>query len=298
MEVVKSKVNPATLSAGRQVQDKAKDFASVEETPHWLDETHPNYLRWKRARDLSIEKGEVVERILSQYINPENLKILDLGCGNGGTSIVLSRKNFVVSLEIDLIKLKGQDSENQNLVNANALQLPFRSVSFDIIILQDVIEHILEPKRIINSCKEILKKNGILYISTPNKFSIINVISDPHWGLPLLSVFKRDSIKKYFLRFFRKKDMSRKDIAQLFSLNQIRILLGNDFGLQMNTRNAVSQLFGGRKGILWSNFHLTLLRVIDFLKLKKLFLKLSNDRFGIVNKYFIPTFYITAFKKD
>jgi 2-polyprenyl-3-methyl-5-hydroxy-6-metoxy-1,4-benzoquinol methylase len=280
------------------VKSKAKDFASVKKTPHWLDENHPNYLRWKRARDLAIEKGEVVERILSQYLKMDSLKILDLGCGNGGTSIILSRKNLVVSLEIDLLKLNSQNIKSQQLVNANALHLPFKDLSFDIVILQDVIEHILEPEKLINSCKKILGRNGILYLSTPNKFSIINLIADPHWGLPLLCVFKRNFIKNYFLRFFRRKDLNRKDIAQLFSLNQISFLLGRDFGLQLNTVNIVSQLFNGCKGILWSNFHLSLLHIIDFLKLKKLFLNLSNDKFGIINNYFTPTFYITAFKKD
>lgn len=291
MEIVKPKVHPAT--AGQKSKNSFE-----EETPHWLDENHVNYSRWKRARDLSIEKGEVVERILSQNINLENLKILDLGCGNGGTSMVLSKNNFVISLEIDLLKLKSQNIKSQKLINANALELPFKDLSFDVVILQDVIEHIIEPEKLINSCNKILKKNGILYFSTPNRFSILNILSDPHWGLPLVALFKRNFIRKYFLRFFRKMDVNRNDIAQLFSLNQIKFLLGKDFILRLNTKNIVNQLMNGEKGIVWSNFHLFLLKIINSLNLKKLFLNLPNNKFGIVNKFLTPTFYITANKRN
>lgn len=291
MEAINSKFNPAI--AGQN----SKASTNTEEIPHWLDENHPNYLRWKRARNLYLEKGEVVEKILTQYTNLINLRVLDIGCGNGGTSLILSKENFVVSLEIDLLKLKVQNMKGQRLVNADALQMPFKNSSFDIIVLQDVIEHVLKPRELINSCAKLLKENGILYLSTPNRLSLLNLISDPHWGLPLLSLFNRNIIRKYFLKYFRKKDINRKDIAQLFSLNQIENILQNNFKLNLNTKNVVAQLLNGKKGIVWSNFHLFLIRLLNFLKMKRVFLNLSNDKFGIINKYLTPTFYIVAQKQ-
>jgi len=49
--------------------------------PAWLDKNHPNYDRWKRAREISEERGKFVESVLSKEIAPIDLSILDLGSG-------------------------------------------------------------------------------------------------------------------------------------------------------------------------------------------------------------------------
>ena len=58
--------------------------------PAWLDESHPNFLRWKRARELSIERGKFVRSVINQQIKTTNFNVLDLGSGEGGTSKVFS----------------------------------------------------------------------------------------------------------------------------------------------------------------------------------------------------------------
>ena len=79
-----------------------------ENNPTWLDESHPNFLRWKRARELSIERGKFVRSVINQQIKTTNLNVLDLGSGEGGTSKVFSADNFVVSLDLSLIRLQRQ----------------------------------------------------------------------------------------------------------------------------------------------------------------------------------------------
>ncbi len=136
-----------------------------------------------------------------------------------------------------------------------------------------------------------MKKNGLIYISTPNRFSIFNFISDPHWGIPFLSLFKRHSIKKYFLRFIRKDDFNRNDIAELLSLKDISILF-NEYKINLNTKKITDLLSEDSKGILWSNFHLFLYRIIKKSGLIIFIKKMSNDKPGIINNLFAPTFYI------
>ena len=70
--------------------------------PAWLNNAHPNYERWKRAREISEERGKFVESVLSKVITLTGLHILDLGSGEGGTSKILSEKNEVV-ITIDFI---------------------------------------------------------------------------------------------------------------------------------------------------------------------------------------------------
>jgi len=142
----------------------------------------------------------------------------------------------------------------------------------------------------------ILKLKSIekwaIYLSTPNKLSIFNFFSDPHFGLPIVSVLKRQSIKKYFLKYFRKDDYNRDDIAQLLSLKELIKLFQKDFEISLNTKFSVKELFNGNKGIVWSNFHLKFITLCKLTKLDTLLIKIANDKIGVLNKYFTPTFYI------
>lgn len=298
----------------------------------WLDEFHPNFNRWKRAREVSIERGKFVSSIINQQLDTKNLSVLDLGSGEGGTSKVFSKNKIVVSFDLSLTRLKrqkenfipkqsstglserqaeesatpcrdrflsqqiGNEMANIKFVNGTALQLPFANNSFDLIIIQDVIEHLTDMNGFYSEVKRVLKNKGTIYLSTPNKLSVFNFLSDPHFGLPVLSLLNRKSIKKYFLKYFRKDDYNRKDIAQLFSLNELINLFKNDFEIKLYTKFSVQELFDGNKGIVWSDFHLKLIVFCKLIKLDWLLIKLANDKIGLLNKYFTPTFYF-VFKK-
>ena len=265
----------------------------------WLDEKHPNYERWKRAREISIERGKFVLSIISKVRNCQKLKILDIGSGEGGTSEVLFRDNIVISIDMNKIKLLRQQNSfsNFNLICGSSSSLPFKNNSLDLIILQDVLEHLDSREKLINNIYNLLNDNGMIYLSTPNKFSVINIIADPHWGVPLVSLLKRDSIRKYFLNYFRKSEMNRKDIAELLSLKNIYELFADKFELQLFTMHSVNELFKGNKGIVWSDFHLKLLHILKKVKFDKAITTLANNRMGFINRFFTPTFYMVFIKK-
>lgn len=266
----------------------------------WLDKSHPNYIRWERARKLSEERGRLVLSLLNKYQEISDKKILDIGSGEGGTSSILSKSNFVISVDLNLLRLsrQKQNYKTKNLVNCDALNLPFKKNFFDVIIIQDVIEHLYEHENFLKEIKKILSRNGIIYLSTPNKFSIINFIADPHWGLPIVSVLKRKTIRNIFLKYFRKSEVNRNDLAELLSLNQIKEYFSSEFEVCIQTKKVVKELFNGNSGIVWSNFHLTLIRIFKRLSLNKLIIRISNDNFGILNKYFTPTFYLVIKRKN
>ena len=105
------------------------------------------------------------------------------------------------------------------------------------------------------------------------------------------------SIKKYFLKYFRKDDYNRTDIAQLLFLTEITNIFCNDFQISLHTKFSVQELFNGNKGIVWSDFHLKLIAFCKIIKLDRLLIKIANDNFGVLNKYFTPTFYFILSKK-
>ena len=153
--------------------------------------------------ELPLQKGLFVKEIISQETEVKDLLVLDLGSGEGGTSSILSKENEVISFDIKLNRLKKQKkSSSLNKINGNAVTLPFKNDLFDLIILQDVIEHVNGIDKLLTEVLRVLKKGGYIYLSTPNKYSIINIMSDPHWGKPFVSLLNREQIKKYFLKYF------------------------------------------------------------------------------------------------
>jgi 2-polyprenyl-3-methyl-5-hydroxy-6-metoxy-1,4-benzoquinol methylase len=267
---------------------------------YWLDTNHPNYERWRRSRENSIERGRFVELVISNEIKCENLSILDLGSGEGGTSKVLSKKNNVISFDISKARLLRQQYPDAklNYICGSTSFLPFQEKLFDVIILQDVLEHLDEREKLVDNLFNLLNENGVIYVSTPNKLSLLNFVSDPHWGVPFISLMKRDNIKKYFLKTFRKSERNRKDIAELLSLNALLRLLEKRFEIKLFTKTAVNELFKGNKGIAWSKFHLKLIKFSNWLRFSKIIVKLSNNKFGFLNKYLTPTFYFILKKKS
>ncbi|HEX9251405.1 MAG TPA: hypothetical protein VF870_04140, partial [Ignavibacteriaceae bacterium] len=103
--------------------------------------------------------------------------------------------------------------------------------------------------------------------------------------------------KKYFLKYLRKDDYNRNDIAQLLSFKELVKLFSKDFEIKLFTKFAVLELSKRNKGIVWSNFHLKLIGFCKIVKLDWLIDKIANDKIGIINKYFTPTFYMIIKRK-
>ena len=264
----------------------------------WLNPSHPNFERWLQGRECARERAEIAWDIISAYKPCKNLNVLDIGSGEGGTSFFFSQSNNVVSYDFSLFRLKLQRQRDQNfsIINGKAEYLPFLNSSFELILLQDVIEHVKEKVLLVKEVKRVLKKDGFIYISTPNKLSLFNILSDPHWGLPFLSLFKRPAIRKYFLRFFRREDSDREDLAELLSLKELSGLF-KDFPGRLYTEEIVKLISKDFRGVLWNDFHVALYFFLKKCRLFYLVKKTANNKPGIVNKFFTPTFYAVHSKR-
>lgn len=264
---------------------------------YWLDESHPNYERWKRSRDLAEERAKLIEILVAGEGKISGKLMLDVGSGIGGTAAYFNQQNSVVSLDINYLKMQEGEFPAAVLpVCADANFLPLKPEVFDIIILQDVIEHVELSANFFKNLQGLLKPDGILYISTPNRTSILNILSDPHWGFPFVALMSRRSIQKHFLPLFRKQEINRTGIAQLFSLDE---LVGCTSGLwypELCTVEALQALFSGNKGVVWSDFHLLLIKLLRLFRLNTLLLAIANNKKGILNRYFTPTFYCVCKK--
>jgi SAM-dependent methyltransferase len=260
---------------------------------------HPNEDRWRRARASAVERGRLVVDIVNRERNLCQALVLDLGSGYGGTSAaMLEAGATVTSTDHDKSRLlkEGWYGKMVSVVCATADNLPYAKSSFDIVILQDVIEHLQNPSQVLSEIFHVLSPEGILYISTPNRFAPLNCIADPHWGLPFASVLRRPSLRRYLSRF-RPSDATRPDLAQLFSFQQLKSLLATaGFACEFRNSIALRALFLQPERVVWSDFHLMLVSIMRRFHLHGLAGSIITDRDNFRNRYLTPTWYLICRK--
>jgi len=121
------------------------------------------YLRYKARFN---KTAEIIKRF------SPGKKILDAGCATANMSLYLAEQGFEVfafDLRMYFIKYARLKYEKGKIhfINANLMHVPFK-MGFDCVILGDVIEHLAYPETAVIELSKLLKKNGILIITTPN----------------------------------------------------------------------------------------------------------------------------------
>lgn len=109
--------------------------------------------------------------------NPD-AKFLDLGCGDGlFTKKVASYISTKTIIAVDILPI-GPISQIGQIVKSNLnKKFPFPSNSFDVIISNQVIEHIENTDNFVSEIKRVLKPNGYAIISTENLSSWHNIFA-------------------------------------------------------------------------------------------------------------------------
>ena len=115
-------------------------------------------------------------------------KVLDIGGFNGWFEKYIIERNSseVIGIDINenLLEQAKKYAEKAKFVKASALDLPFLDEYFDLVVMFDVIEHLPKNSEVLalTEARRVLKKNGTLILSTPNKQFLSNLL-DPAWIL-------------------------------------------------------------------------------------------------------------------
>jgi SAM-dependent methyltransferase len=107
-------------------------------------------------------------------------RVLDAGCGGGGTALSLAEEtSFAVGLDLRArfrgsgTRLQGEKRvSNAAFVQGDGERLPFRDSSFDLVFSHSVIEHVASAEAYLRECRRVLKAGGVLYLSTAPYLSL------------------------------------------------------------------------------------------------------------------------------
>ncbi|ADX84919.1 class I SAM-dependent methyltransferase [Saccharolobus islandicus] len=105
--------------------------------------------------------------------------ILEIGCGTGeNLSYYVNKFHFKNAYCVEIASSADAEIRKKGItpfiLDVNVSKIPLGDASIDVVIFEEVIEHLYNSDLIISEIKRVLKKGGILILSTPNLSSWIN----------------------------------------------------------------------------------------------------------------------------
>ena len=145
-----------------------------------------------------IPETGILNRIQPFHALPDDPMILDLGSGVGNF-VVACRNRGLRAFGVEPDRIGRNSSVTALGIASRRLdaapfaaavgeQLPFADSTFDLVVMDQVIEHVADQKRVLAEALRVLKPSGALYVACPNYLRFY----EPHYKirfLPLMPKF-------------------------------------------------------------------------------------------------------------
>lgn len=146
------------------------------------------------------------------YFIPSGIRsILDIGCGQGAFLKLVKERTQAETWGIEVITEIAEKAKSQvDNILIGKIEERLDSIPdayFDCITFNDVLEHLVEPTRVLQSIKNKLSDNGFIIASLPNVryfFNLLDLLIYKDWKYNDSGV-----LDSTHLRFFTKKSMKR-----------------------------------------------------------------------------------------
>ena len=113
--------------------------------------------------------------------------VLDVGCALGGFLNTLQSHGLTHLAGVDQTEIyvaEARRSTNHRIELGNAESLPFEDGSFDAIVIEQVLEHLVHPLRAFEEARRVLRPDGVLCVGVPDAARYKNVpFFDYYWLL-------------------------------------------------------------------------------------------------------------------
>ncbi|MEM3036312.1 MAG: glycosyltransferase [Thermoplasmata archaeon] len=188
--------------------------ALIEHVNKKISFNHPMRDTYIEFASSTVERGDEVVKILSNYTEIKGKSYLDIGCAYGGFPVAFAQAGAseVIGIDIDedLLKLayellKDYNSPTQpKFISCDILKCDEKNFGkFDIITCNDVIEHVSSPELLVEKLSNLLTINGILYMEIPNAFNYKMIMRDGHYGLFGITLLDPEDALLYYKYNFK-----------------------------------------------------------------------------------------------
>jgi 2-polyprenyl-3-methyl-5-hydroxy-6-metoxy-1,4-benzoquinol methylase len=200
------------------------------------------------------EFSRLFQKIIDKIIKfkPQG-RLLDVGCSVGILLDVARKNGFdVKGVEVSTWASEFARQKGFDVITGGLLEAAYPEKSFDIVVLNHVLEHIPKPVVILFEAKRILKDDGLLVIGVPNFGSYMAAIKKGKWASlqpdQHIWQFTHESLLRVLMKtgfsevYFEAKENHR---LNWMRPDSIIFFLVNTFALLRN--NAEAMLFFARK---------------------------------------------------
>ena len=156
---------------------------------HKFNPVRITYIRNQILDNFKINKN--LEKPLS------GLKILDVGCGGGLLCEPLSRLGGdITGIDVAQVSIKvAKEHAKQSKLKINYIHNDIETLSkrknkFDVVLVMEVVEHVKDVEKFIQSASKCLRKGGLLFVATINRTikSYLNAIIGAEYILRWLDI--------------------------------------------------------------------------------------------------------------
>ncbi len=115
-----------------------------------------------------------LQHTIDEFARPEQV-VLDAGCGSGRVfqHRLAGRVRRVLGVDVT-----NEPRGNENIddaAKADLRSLPFRSETFDLVVMSHVAEHLTEPEPVFRELARVLRPGGRLLVLTPNRWHYVTL---------------------------------------------------------------------------------------------------------------------------
>ncbi|MFZ6664548.1 class I SAM-dependent methyltransferase [Peijinzhouia sedimentorum] len=142
--------------------------------------------------------------------------VLEIPCGMGWGTSLLKNANTIIGIDISNEAIQDAKSRYQNKTMkfevGNMAQLPFNNDSFEVVVCLEGIEHvdIITGKKFISEAARVLKKGGLLLLSSPRHKT------KEHSGNPYhLIEYKLEELIELLAPYFLINSIQRREVDDL-----------------------------------------------------------------------------------
>ncbi len=146
------------------------------------DVTLDGYIDYDLDKEVSrktyLEFLDIIEKYLDRKVS---ISLFEIGCATG-FFMDLARQRGWQTEGIDISQYAIQKAKEKGLVASTAILENYQTdKKFDVVVAQDVIEHVKDPIDMIIRSKNLLNENGLLLITTPDAGSLWAKVWNKHW---------------------------------------------------------------------------------------------------------------------
>lgn len=188
--------------------------ATVLETIQHLEATcrdHPCAHAYFNASVGAFRRADLVFEDLQRLcgIRLQGARVLDLGCGGGDAMRAAWSRGAADVRGLEYVAPRASGGNDMlaryglpRTIHAGSIldrdAVAQLGTGFDVVLLFDVTEHVPSVAELVAVVRPLVKPGGVVVIRAGNPFNPGLLLSEPHYGLPGMTVLSRASALRYF----------------------------------------------------------------------------------------------------